>query len=363
MDVTAAAAATDRLVLRAIERLFVLGRRPAARAQEQRRAAELYGDPELLADPRRFFPYPADVPAVVVERRRPLPGGAEWSLRFQSGYRTFDPTFQARYDKSCERNRTVDLRGFFHEGGGAAPVAVCINGWRTGQHAIEQLLFRASTLYQAGIDVLLFPLPFHGPRAPAWRGSGALFPSPSVSVTAEAFGQAIWDLRRTLLWLRQTRRAAAVGVIGMSVGGYAASLLAALERDLSFVVPFVPLVSLAELMWTHGEGRPERIRAEQNGVTKASLERAFGVHSALRLPPPRRERSLIIAGRGDAVCFPEQVMALWEHWQQPRIHWFAGGHVLQLGRGAAFREIVSFLRDIDVLHSVPRAAPPVGGRA
>ncbi|MGA2932937.1 MAG: alpha/beta hydrolase, partial [Acidimicrobiales bacterium] len=41
---------------------------------------------------------------------------------------------------------------------------------------------------------------------------------------------------------------------------------------------------------------------------------------------PRRGR-FIFAGYGDRLALPDQAQRLWEHWDQPRISWYAGGHV------------------------------------
>ena len=44
-------------------------------------------------------------------------------------------------------------------------------------------------------------------------------------------------------------------------------------------------------------------------------------------PHTTLENRFIFAGSDDKVSTPEQAERLWEHWGQPGIRWFAGGHV------------------------------------
>jgi pimeloyl-ACP methyl ester carboxylesterase len=163
--------------------------------------------------------------------------------------------------------------------------------------------------------------------------------------TNEAFGQAIADLRALIAHLRATRGAPAVGVMGMSLGGYTTALLATIDPELAFAIPIIPAADMAELMWGHGADSPQRRRAEAVGVDLALLREVFRVHAplerALRIAP---ERCMIVAGRGDRITTPQQAEALHRHWGAPALHWFPGGHLAQIGRGDAFRAIRRHLR-------------------
>ena len=85
-------------------------------------------------------------------------------------------------------------------------------------------------------------LPLHGARA-AGRRSGAGFLDAHPLATNAAFEQAVWELRRLAGWLR-AQGSPALGVYGMSLGGYTAALFASIERGLACAVPLVPAVSL-----------------------------------------------------------------------------------------------------------------------
>jgi dienelactone hydrolase len=204
-------------------------------------------------------------------------------------------------------------------------------------------------LLRAGLDVVLVQLPFHGDRSPRGVRSGGKFPSPHVVRTNEAFAHAIRDLRALVDWLYR-RGAPAVGAMGMSLGGYTTALLATCEPRLSFAVPMIPMASLADVMWGHGEGRPSRARAERAGVTGNALEAAFAIHCPLnRAPLVPFDRRFIIAGLGDRITPPEQAKKLAAHWGDPRQHWFPGGHLMQFKRREAFRVLRWFLIETGVV--------------
>src|SRR5258708_6261513 len=70
------------------------------------------------------------------------------------------------------------------------------------------------------------------------------FPGNDPRFGNEGFRQAVADLRVLMTLLRE-RGAPSVGIMGMSLGGYASALLATVQRDLAFAVPMIPLASLA----------------------------------------------------------------------------------------------------------------------
>jgi pimeloyl-ACP methyl ester carboxylesterase len=199
-----------------------------------------------------------------------------------------------------------------------------------------------------GYDVAAFVLPFHGERAPG--PSGALFPSSNPMRTNEGFGHAIYDLRALALFLR-ARGASAVGAMGMSLGGYTTALWASIAGPgdpggIDFAVAMIPAVSMAHLMWAHGEDTPARRQAAKAGITADLLAEVFAVHTPTTRPPrvPPQAR-FVIAGKGDRITPPEQARTLAAHWRSD-ILWFDGGHLAQVGRGDALRTVRRALGDL-----------------
>jgi hypothetical protein len=339
----ACGATVDRCALPVMTIVWLAGGRPdvpegGARRSESFRFYARLGEG---ADARALFPEPPP-PAIEVRRTRSIEGGRIERYRWHSGYRTWDRGYQSEYD-SFRENATGCAEAWRHDGSGH-PAILCLHSWATGNFRLQRLVYLARTLYRSGLDVLFPILPFHGPRTP--RGSafgGQLFPGTNARRTNEGFGQATWDVRALFSWL-QGGGSGPIGVMGMSLGGYTAALLAAVDPRLAFSIPMIPMVSLADLLWRKGEGHPERRRAEAEGVTLGDLRAVYAVHAPLRYRPALPwARRMIVAGRGDRVCEPAHVEALWEHWERPRIHWFDGGHLTHFHRRAIFRDVRSFV--------------------
>ena len=175
-------------------------------------------------------------------------------------------------------------------------------------------------------------LPFHAVRA---RGRSALFPSSDPRFTNEGFRQAVHDLR-ALADLLRDRGASAVGVMGMSLGGYTTSLLATVMPDLAFAVPIIPLASIAD--FARDGGRLVGTPAEQR-LQHEALEAAHRVVSPLaRAPRVPSDRVLVLAAEGDRITPVSHARRIADHFGAP-LELFVGGHVLQLGRASAFRSI------------------------
>jgi alpha/beta hydrolase family protein len=309
---------------------------------ELERAHAFYRNPVFLTDPETFF-VPADMPEAVRERPvRDLPGGQCVDLAFAS---SFQPVYAgARPDFArFPENRTVHARWWRHEGRGS-PTILCLHGYASGHPLVDALAFQARRLYRAGLDVLLYTLPFHGARRP--RGahkSGEGFFGPNMARTNEAFAQAIFDARALMRWVGRCGRGP-VGAFGMSLGAYVTALLAALEPRLAFAIAMIPVVSLTELVWGEPLHRFRRQEVEANGITLERFRELWQVHAPLRRDPVvPRERRFVIGALGDRICPPAHADMLWRHWGRPRVHWYPGGHLAQFRRGRALADVRAFL--------------------
>jgi len=211
--------------------------------------------------------------------------------------------------------------------GGPRPWLVCVHGFAMGTPLITLNGFNAKRLHEdLGLNLIFPCLPLHGPRA-SGRLSGVELLAPDYLNLLHTFTQAVWDVRRTLAWVR-SREPKAVGLYGVSLGGYICALTASLVSRLACVIAAIPMVDLTaaardnepwifrrydrefEVDW-------EVIRAVTHVVSPLSL--------APRVP---RERLFICAGTADRVVRPNHARALWRHWGRPEIHWFSSSHVL-----------------------------------
>jgi hypothetical protein len=308
------------------------------------RASEFYRNPRFLEDPGSFFATPAPLRAQLRRRGR-LADGEVLDISYSSD---FVPVFpEAR--SAASTPETGVARWWRHHRPGR-PAMLCVHGFAGGHFWLESLAFDARRFYRAGLDVLLYVLPYHGARTPRGaRHSGAPFFDVDLVRTNEAFTQAVYELRALLRYLR-TGGTGPVGAFGMSLGGYTTALLATVEPELAFAVPMIPLTSLPDMMWSQGADDPRLARAVAHGWSLAMLRDIFAVHGPLlRAPLVPYERRLIIAALGDRICPPAHAEALWRHWGEPRIHWYPGGHLAQFRRSVALREVRTLLRNAGLL--------------
>jgi len=344
-----ASAALDRGVVRLIER------RMAPRAPRidpglaRARLLELTDAyrRDTLGHPSPFFPAPA-LPAVDLTPVGDGPLGTQVvDLRFRSEYTPFLPAARESYLAVTE-NLTAHARWW--TSGRGRPTLVTLHGLGGGNHWVTARTFAVPYWLRHGYDVVAFQLPFHGARAP---GSSLvpMWPGPNPLRTNEGFGHAIHDLRALALFLR-ARGTSAVGAIGMSLGGYTTALWASVAGPsdpggLDCAVAMIPAVSMARLMWQHGEGSAARRQAAKAGITEDLFVDAFAVHAPTTRPARlARDRLFVVAGRGDRITPPDQAEALAAHWGT-EILWFDGGHLAQVGRNEALRAVRRGLGALD----------------
>jgi len=313
------------------------------------KARLFYGDPRFVAHPEEFFATPAPARASV-RKRAVLEDGELLDVRYTTD---FAPVFPDADPSLGTAGGEGVARWWRHREPGH-PTMICVHGYAGGHLWLETLAFDARRFYRAGVDVVLYVLPYHGQRTPSGaRRSGGPFFDVDLVRTNEAFAQTIYELRALLRWLRASG-AGPVGAFGMSLGGYTTALLASVEPELAFAVPMIPLTSLPDMMWAEGADDPRLARAVEHGWSLAALHDFFAVHAPLsRLPLVPVDRRLIIAALGDRICPPAHADALWRHWGRPRIHWYPGGHLAQFRRHIALREVRTLLRDAGLLAPRP----------
>ncbi|MEI9950411.1 MAG: alpha/beta hydrolase family protein [Pseudomonadota bacterium] len=286
-----------------------------------------------------FFLPPVRISPVARELPNELGFAQALDLSWASDYRPFVPAIAERYARTTE-NHVAGVRLLAARE--PRPVAVLIHGYMAGSYQVEQRLWPLQRLLRSGYDVALFTLPFHGVRANAARRGAPEFPGSDPRFSNEGFRQVIFDLQNFVRWLRE-RGYFEIGVMGMSLGGYTAALLATVEPGLSFCVPVIPLASLADFAREQGElsPAPEAAAREQ-----ALLERIYRVVSPLeRKPLITPSRTLVVAAKADRITPVAHARKLAAHFGSQLVSWH-GGHLLQLGRNAAFRRVETLLREL-----------------
>ena len=325
-----AAAAFDRAVVAA---MHAHGARDRARAEHLTHAERLdvlgrihqaYGEHH-----DRFFVEPGAIEPTLREVR---PGvlDASWASTFEPLLAEVSGKYLANVD-----NRTARARLFL--GGGKRPAVIAVHGYLGGYYVIEEAAWPIAWMQRRGLDVALPVLPFHAQRAGARRGAPP-FPSADPRLTNEGFRQAAADIVGLARWLR-ARGAPAVGVIGVSLGGYTSSLLATLSDAFDFVVPMIPLASVADFAREQGRlGLGDEAEAQHAALEKANWI-ASPLARPLRVP---KARALVVAAENDRITPAAHAARIARHFDCEMLT-IAGGHLLQLGRGDAYRALGALL--------------------
>lgn len=265
---------------------------PPARVQIQ--AARLYGFEYERVSFDSGFELPAE-----------LPGAQTWM-----GYES-----NARCVGNVLRHR-----------GAPRPWIVCIHGYRMGTPMMDFSLLSAGYLHQElGLNVLMPVLPLHGSRKIGPR-SGDHFLDGDLLDLLYAESQALWDLRRWLAWLRTLEDKPAIGVYGISLGGYSAALLAQYDDALDFVVAGIPMVELASGLWRYVPPMHQRYLASR-GLDEARYREILKLVSPLARSPRIDSRHLhVFAATGDRIVAPRHAVMLARHWKVP-VNWYQGSHL------------------------------------
>ena len=306
-------------------------------AEEANRAAELYERNGWLGDPRAYHP---DPPPLHEPQLRPsrAAGMAVERLKFPSAW-TPPAGVPGRKRWLQYQANAVSRATVLRHPGGPRHWVICIHGTGMGRDA-DLRSFRTRRLFtEFGCNVVLPILPLHGPRRPP-RGSGAQFPTLDVLDNAHGLAQAASDVRRMLSWIR-TQEPLGNGVMGVSLGGYVAALVAGLETEpLQCAVPIIPATNFPALFLHQS---PPELR-QQLALFQDASAVVHSVVSPLSFEPSTPHSARAIAGGlADKLIDPvDQVAPLWEHWGRPRILWYPGGHVGHLVR----RDLHNFIDEI-----------------
>lgn len=302
------------------------------RLQPEFEALRFYEPLARAADASKvFLPPPDDI--VITQRELPGKDIRRLQLRFASPFKPLNP-FALPGFEAMRRNASAHAQHWCH-GDRPRPTLIVIHGFAADPHWLNAHALSLAAFYRRGYDILLFTYPHHGLRAEPgnWFSGQGLFGSGLVAFN-EAPLHAIHDLRVFIDYL-QGLGVEQIGVTGISLGGYTAALLAAIDERLAWCVPIVPAVSPVDafLEWQPTGFLLSRLMRSQ-GISVAQMRGLLAVHNPLTYAPRLDgARMLIIGGAGDRVTLPRHVRLLHRHWPGSAMHWFAGNHILHLGRG------------------------------
>ncbi len=291
-------------------------------------------------NPGDLFPAPGRID---VRKRWLAPhrvGFAEWSWQSEHPliFKDVQHEYRSHRDNQTGLLRTLNLRIK------GKPMAILVNGFSSGHHLMERVAWPIREFKRQGIGVSLFALPFHGPRGHAFPPE---WPQQDTAFTIEGFRQAIWDLQIAIRAMREAG-ASQVGVVGMSLGGYTVALLATVTSDVDFVLSYVPIASVPDVMNDNdlvpGSGEIQRTLYE------GYREQLVPITPVCRMPMVEPQRVSIISGEFDRLATVKHGTRLADHFGTELVK-FPGGHIVQYRRAQAFREALEGFQDAGVLPS------------
>lgn len=285
-------------------------------------ALELFDRQGWIADPASYHETP---PALQSPRsRRTRSGTVRYtSLTWIDGYAPRPEEPGADRFAAYPKNHVARAMLLEHRSA-PRPWLVVLHGFGMGTAGLDLRAFRALYLHRdLGLNVALLTLPFHGRRNPA---SSLQPPMPSADVmdTVHGLTQAVWDTRQLLAHLR-ARTDQPIGLMGLSLGGLVAAVVASVD-DPHAVLLLVPAVDLPTLMHDAATRDPDLAGAELEVMARA--QPVYAPVSPLYLAPqvPHEHRH-VLAGTLDQFARPStQAVELWRHWDEPSLRWYHGGH-------------------------------------
>ena len=222
-------------------------------------------------------------------------------------------------------NHTVHSSVLRHDDDMPRPWLVLLHGADMGR-SFDARLLRANRFHQRlGVNVVLPVLPAHGPRGHMPKAR-TRFPTDDHVGNIHGLTQALWDVRRTIAWVR-TQEPTAIGVYGFSLGGCVASLLACTEDQLDAIVMGCPAADLVDLIRinTRREIRDQPRMARLIDQAEDAAEPVSAFHLQPMVAP---ERLGLISAHADRLADPVfQVGRLWHQLGRPELRSVDTGHV------------------------------------
>lgn len=346
----AGTAAVDRLARTGLGAMVSAGMGPSiinrrrmqadlARGDFYRQMADRANADEVFVRPRK----------VSVEIARPRRGGYKpkgipvCELSFNSPFEALHPEMRGSY-ASLKANRKSYAQ-YWSEPGRPRPTLIFLHGYSLSQYGVNSRMFSLPWFYKRGYDILLVTMPFHGQRRErldpfngyGWFGHG-------TSHINESMLHAVSDTRNWVDFL-ESRGAPAIGVSGLSMGGYISTLMASVDERLAFSIPNSPVVAPVDMAlewWPIGPLMHMMMRRYK--FTLADYRHLMALHSPLTYQPKlSTEQLLIIGGAGDRFTSPRFLRLLHDHWAGSELMWFPGNHLLHLNQGVYLKEMLAFM--------------------
>lgn len=254
-------------------------------------------------------------------------------------------SFTSAYKSSLEFNNTVWGKLYPSSGKWQKhPTLILLHGWNGEKAARFLFPLLAKRLTAAGINGLMFELPFHGKRKPAGTGISGKetesgdFISYDLERMVKSTRQSVADARSLIGWLKSLG-CPWVGACGISLGGWLTGLVSCVDPRLSCAVLVTPIARIDRTIESLAFCEP--IRMGLDNEPHLHLE---GLNLISHSPKVPRDQILILKSEHDLFAIPETIEELWNRWGKPHIYRYRrSGHISILLSPLAMNRITKFV--------------------
>ncbi len=237
-------------------------------------------------------------------------------------------TFPSPVETKTVENNTVHAHLYRPKKNATGAGVVILPIWKGSGLDLEFMV--AGRLAKEGIAALVMELPYQFDRAPAGHRSGDMTVSSDLERTREAFVQGVKDVKRCAQWLVDSEKcdAARLGIMGTSLGGHFAALVWATDREFKAGATVLAGGNIHELFW-NGSSETKEIKAELEGrgMKLEELAKLMKPFDPITWASPERKAGLLmIAAKDDPVVPIENVRALRDAFDRPRLIVYPGTH-------------------------------------
>jgi len=261
-----------------------------------------------LAEAQQLIDSPDFIPAQVEAVKVQLSGASQ--LRFET----------PRPGPFAENN-TVHGRLFrCGERWQERPTVLLLHGWNDAINHYLRFPRMAAQFNRNGFNAATLEAPFHFQRRPRQLGAWGNFLCPDIFRTVEAAQQAVAETRAFAEWLRQ-QGCPAVGLLGVSLGGWLAGLAVCHDARFACAVLLTPVARLDRLLEEVAFCDGIRLAWKGERVVTGKLNLTENI------PAIPARNILLIEALHDLFVLAETMEELWRAWDQPDIWRLRHGHI------------------------------------
>ncbi|MCX7778181.1 MAG: alpha/beta hydrolase family protein, partial [Armatimonadetes bacterium] len=225
------------------------------------------------------------------------------------------------------------------------PAVVILHPLGVRDAANERYLARS--LASIGIVAATMELPYHMHRAPISMGSGEFIFRTTPENAIKALRQAAMDAMRLIDWLcmQPFVNKSKLGIVGVSLGGIIAALLAGIDERLTVCVNVLG-GDIALTIWDSWLTRQFRRSLEKQGVTLDDLHSMlYWINPTTYAAMARGKHILMVMSEYDLFVPRRACIKLWEAFGRPPMIRLYTGHLCAQFSAPALKDaIISFIK-------------------